>query len=637
MLLSIRFPDRSKDEVEALLPENEERLKEFWFGRGLAWSCSSSEGPAVHLSLVVEVPRIVGRTKRRDRDERLAVNYCDSYPYAASGLMALFLSRLQLVHRAGPGREKIAVEFSSYSSASYGVLIAQRLLAPLGYSVQVVGKKLRFEAERGLREALVELPILLLTLDRRTRLFLSPDELGEIASPGTEWIQNHPAVRAFELSIAGRPIPFRQLVPGHTWAASTSTEQEETSELLVDHCIQTADGKFLRVDRVQREHALQAFSRVNIDRKWLIYLPAAVASQQGNAIEDELESPAAALTYFRDEYVAKAVVQEKHMGSRGIVVLCRSAEAARIRFGVDSEVPGCAYTRNGRKFFRDEDTEAVFLDRIGQGLTKANFWSSFSTDWVCFDGEILPWAIKASETALESDLVEAGLCAFNETLQSLEAVGDSSTKAYWLMVIERERSALLRYEQMFKRYRNEEVNLAALKFAPFHLLATEGQSYFGRSHLWHMETLNHLARAGGGLLRPTRYEVVETGDPRTWNRMTNWWEELSASGEEGFVVKPLPFVPKGRRGQAQPALKCRSREHLRLVYGPQYDSREMSELLRSRGAIARRRNKHRRILRQFALAIEAVRRFVKRDSMNAVHDCVLGVLAQEVPPGANLT
>jgi len=36
-----------------------------------------------------------------------------------------------------------------------------------------------------------------------------------------------------------------------------------------------------------------------------------------------------------------------------------------------------------------------------------------------------------------------------------------------------------------------------------------------------------------------------------------WWENLTAKGGEGMVVKPLTFMARGRRGLTQPALKCR--------------------------------------------------------------------------------
>jgi protein phosphatase len=141
-----------------------------------------------------------------------------------------------------------------------------------------------------------------------------------------------------------------------------------------------------------------------------------------------------------------------------------------------------------------------------------------------------------------------------------------------------------------------------------------------------------LCLARSEMIYPTKYDLVDTGDVATWGKTLAWWEQITADSSEGLVVKPMPFVPTGRRGLAQPALKCRTQEHLRLVYGPRYDARGSLEALRSRDALLRRRNKHRRILRQFALSMEALNRFVQRNPLEAVHECLLGILAQEVAP-----
>jgi hypothetical protein len=263
-------------------------------------------------------------------------------------------------------------------------------------------------------------------------------------------------------------------------------------------------------------------------------------------------------------------------------------------------------------------------------LERANFWKRFSTDWVCLDGEILPWSIKAAESSEESDLVEAGFSVLEEAIRTLGS--DTALKRDWSNVLESELAALAGYDSMFKHYRTEVSNLAALKFAPFHLLAVEGRTFFDRTHLWHMHTLNRLAKSGNDFLSGTRFELVRTNDELKWAKAISWWEKLSGEYAEGLVIKPMPFVACGRRGIAQPALKFRSKEHLRLVYGPNYVSPGNLEDLKSREALLKRRNKHRRIIRQFALSMEAVERFTKRNSLDAVHECVLGVLAQEVAP-----
>jgi hypothetical protein len=587
------------------------------------------------LSLLVDIPRLVARTKRRDREEKTSVGFCDPYAYTAAGLMGCFLAQLR-PKAAGRGSVRVEVDLVSYPDRLHSNDVARRLFSPLGFLVRSGEGRLHLEGDRVLGEVLNELPAILLTLDPKARLFLQPDELAEIRLRSSRWIGTHPARRGIELALQGRRTPLRFLLPPGAEFGSERPGAEEDAEnetvLQREEPISTGLIPSVSLAPSQRNFALKAFSRVNMNRNWLIYLPSAVASLEGANGGGDLERPEGALNYFREERLEKAVVEEKHMGSRGIVVLCRTQKIARERFDVDSEIPGCAYTRNGRRFFKDEDTEAVFIERLERVFTRSNFWKRFSTDWVLLDGEILPWAVKAAESSEESGLVEAGFAAFSETSIALDSGSSSTLKGHWRETIERERLALARYDLMFKRYRTESANLAALKFAPFHLLAVEGQTFFHRSHLWHMQMLASLARSGRGFVIPTRYEVVSLSEQTTWSKTIRWWEALTEESSEGLVVKPLPFIPRGRRGLAQPALKCRSREHLRLVYGPRCDSAEGREALLAREALLRRRNKHRRILRQFALSMEAVTRFVKRSPLNAVHECVLGVLAQEVPP-----
>jgi protein phosphatase len=95
-----------------------------------------------------------------------------------------------------------------------------------------------------------------------------------------------------------------------------------------------------------------------------------------------------------------------------------------------------------------------------------------------------------------------------------------------------------------------------------------------------------------------------------------------------MVVKPLSFVARGGRGLLQPAVKCRGPEYLRIIYGPDYDVPENLERLRSRGLSAKRSL----ALREFALSIEGFDRFVRKEPLRRVHECVFGVLALESEP-----
>jgi protein phosphatase len=126
----------------------------------------------------------------------------------------------------------------------------------------------------------------------------------------------------------------------------------------------------------------------------------------------------------------------------------------------------------------------------------------------------------------------------------------------------------------------------------------------------------------------TPYKLIDVTNPSSEQQAIDWWSELTSRGGEGMVVKPLPFVTRGQRGLTQPAVKCRGREYLRIIYGPEYTQAENIERLRSRGLFRKRSL----ALREFALGVEALERFVRHEPLRRVHECVFGVLALESEP-----
>ncbi|HEY0035974.1 MAG TPA: hypothetical protein VGB66_04755, partial [Longimicrobium sp.] len=167
-----------------------------------------------------------------------------------------------------------------------------------------------------------------------------------------------------------------------------------------------------------------------------------------------------------------------------------------------------------------------------------------------------------------------------------------------------------------------------LRLAPFHLLATESAVHVDRDHLWHMQIIGRLRDAAGRVLYPTGYRVVDVTDSDSQAEAVAWWEEMTGGGGEGMVVKPLDFIARGRKGLVQPAVKCRGREYLRLIYGPEYTLPDNLERLRQRGLGAKRSL----ALREFALGIEGLERFAAGEPLRRVHECVFGVLALESEP-----
>ena len=98
------------------------------------------------------------------------------------------------------------------------------------------------------------------------------------------------------------------------------------------------------------------------------------------------------------------------------------------------------------------------------------------------------------------------------------------------------------------------------------------------------------------------------------------------NGGEGMVVKSFDFIAEGKRGLLQPAIKVRGREYLRIIYGAEYT--EYLDTLRRRNVKAKRSL----AIREFALGVEAMERFVRREPLRRVHECVFGVLALESEP-----
>lgn len=126
----------------------------------------------------------------------------------------------------------------------------------------------------------------------------------------------------------------------------------------------------------------------------------------------------------------------------------------------------------------------------------------------------------------------------------------------------------------------------------------------------------------------TPYLVIDVTDDPSIAQGIAWWEQLTATGGEGMVVKPLDFLAAGRHGFVQPAVKCRGSEYLRIIYGPECDVPENLGRLRKRGLSAKRSLAQ----REFALGVEALERFVQREPLRRVHECVFGVLALESEP-----
>jgi protein phosphatase len=369
-------------------------------------------------------------------------------------------------------------------------------------------------------------------------------------------------------------------------------------------------------------------SRFAVNPKWLIYLPPTMSPVETSDLPDLLEHPSEAFRYYQSNGVQQVICEEKHMGSRAVVVVCRDEAAALRRFGVSGEGSGVVYTRTGRRFFNETALETEFIAQLQRSIDEAGLWEEFQSEWMLLDCELMPWSAKAQEL-LQTQYAAVGAAAagaLQETIAALQAAelhGNDVTQL--LAHYEARAESVQRYVEAYRRYCWEVTSLADLRLAPFHLLATEGAVHVDKTHRWHMET---LAKLRGDLIYPTTYQYVDLTDEASMAAGTSWWEALTERGGEGMVVKPLDFIATGPQGLLQPAVKVRGREYLRIIYGPEYTAPDQIVRLRSRGLGAKRAL----ALREFALGIEAMERFVRYEPLRRVHECVFGVLALESEP-----
>jgi polynucleotide kinase-phosphatase len=376
--------------------------------------------------------------------------------------------------------------------------------------------------------------------------------------------------------------------------------------------------------------ALEVMSRFAVDPRWLLYLPPTMSPVATSTRPDVLEYPAEAFSAYRADGVAEVVCEEKHMGSRAVALVCRDATVAEARFGAPGGATGAVYTRTGRPFFNPNLT-AQLIGRISTAATASGLWDELQTDWVLLDAELLPWSAKAEEL-LRTQYAAVGAAARSALPVAVDALQEAVDRGIDVLdLLERTQSRRRNadaFTEAYRRYCWATEGLDGVRIAPFQLLATEGQTYHNRDHLWHLSLLARLAVADPELVIATRHVVVDTTDADAEAAATLWWEEMTAAGGEGMVVKPLANLTRGARGLVQPALKVRGREYLRIIYGPDYTEPANLERLRPRNL------GHKRSLatREYALGLESLERAARGEPLWRVHEPVFAVLALESEP-----
>ncbi len=394
------------------------------------------------------------------------------------------------------------------------------------------------------------------------------------------------------------------------------------------------DTRLARTVSVREENAaaaIEVMSRFAIDPRWLVYLPPTMAPCATSREAGILEHPDQAFDELAAEGVEAVVCEEKHMGSRAIVVACRDEEAARRRFGTEPGETGAIYTRTGRPFFDAAGDREAALARVRGAIGAAGLWEELGSDWLVLDCELLPWSAKALGLIREqyASVGAAARTGLGASIATLERAAERGIDIGGWADAERGRLAHVeRYVDAYRRYVWPVTGVEDLRLAPFHLLAAEGNAFVERAHAWHLERCDRLVAAAPDWFRATGRLTVDLADPASRAAGVAWWEEMTGKGGEGMVVKPAGFVAQGRRGLAQPGVKVRGPEYLRIIYGPEYLEPSQLDRLRER-RLGRKRSL---ALREFGLGVEALERLARAEPLYRIHECVFGVLALESEP-----
>ncbi|WP_309134955.1 polynucleotide kinase-phosphatase [Cellulomonas sp.] len=386
--------------------------------------------------------------------------------------------------------------------------------------------------------------------------------------------------------------------------------------------------------------ALEVMSRFAVDPRALLYLPPTMSPCATAADGDLLEHPAQAFEAYRAAGVREVVCEEKHMGSRAVVLVCRDAATAAGRFGLPDGATGVVHTRTGRPFLDPARTEEL-VGVVRDAVTGAGLWGELGRDgedatWVLLDAELLPWSAKA-EDLLREQYAAVGAAAravLPAAVDVLARAAGAGRDVGDLLARTRSRADDAEaFTAAYRRYVWPTDGLTGVRLAPFQVLAagerTGGATYEERPHTWHLAAADALVAADArGVLLETRRLVVDLDDADAVAAGVAWWTDLTDAGGEGMVVKPLANLVRGRRGLVQPGIKVRGREYLRIVYGPHYTEPGNLERLRSRN-LGRKRAL---ALREYALGVEALHRLVADEPLWRVHEAVFAVLALESEP-----
>src|SRR5690606_29608336 len=195
-------------------------------------------------------------------------------------------------------------------------------------------------------------------------------------------------------SVAAMDPPDAERAPG-PGAVRRDLDVLDLTDVIGKRIVETSHHGRVTVREENTAAALEVMSRYALDPRWLLYLPPTMAPCATSQRPDQLEHPDEAFDAYRRDGVTDLICQEKHMGSRAVVVVCRDRATAQRHFNAE-DATGAVYTRTGRSCFSRELTEQL-LSRLRAAADDAELWADLKADWLLLDCELLPWSAKAAD------------------------------------------------------------------------------------------------------------------------------------------------------------------------------------------------------------------------------------------------